>query len=69
VARRSEGGFGNTSDGGCGGAIEAHAVNISGTPTASENFSIKRVMRKKTDYQTARREVPQGPLHFSAISA
>jgi hypothetical protein len=49
VARRSEGAFGNSSDGGCGGVIVAHAVNISGAPTASKNFRIKRVMRKKTD--------------------
>jgi hypothetical protein len=49
VARKSVGGLGNSSDGGCGGAIEAHAVKISGAPTANKNFGIERLMRKNTD--------------------
>lgn len=49
IARKSEGGFGNSSEGGCGGPIVAHAVNISGAPRASKNFGVARFMRKKTD--------------------
>jgi hypothetical protein len=49
VARRSEGGFGNSNEGGCGGPIVAHAVNISGALRASKNFGMQRFMRKKTD--------------------
>jgi hypothetical protein len=48
TARKSDGGFGNSNDGGCGGAIVAQAVSTSSAHgTASilaENF-----MRKKTD--------------------
>jgi hypothetical protein len=70
AARRSEGGFGNSSDGGCGGAIEAHAVNISGIPTASKNFGIKHVIAEEirlTDRTPAK--LPRQPLDSSAISA
>jgi hypothetical protein len=49
IARKSEGGFGNSSEGGCGGPIVAHAVNISGAPRARKNFGEAHFMRKKTD--------------------
>jgi hypothetical protein len=49
VARKSEGGFGNSSEGGCGGPIVAHAVNISGALRANKNVGMERFMRKKTD--------------------
>jgi len=49
AARKSKGGFGNSNDGGCGGPTVAHAVNINGTPTASKNFGVARLIRKKTD--------------------
>jgi hypothetical protein len=49
AARKSEGGFGNSSDGGSGGPIVAHAVNISGVPRANKSFEVERLMRKKTD--------------------
>jgi len=47
VARKSEGGFGNARDGGCGGPIVAHAVNINSAPIARKNVSVERLMRKK----------------------
>ena len=49
VARKSEGGFGNSSEGGCGGPMVAHAVNISGVIRANKNVGMERFMRKKTD--------------------
>jgi len=49
VARRSDGGFGNCSEGGCGGPIVAHAVNINGVPRANKSVEAKRFMRKKTE--------------------
>jgi hypothetical protein len=52
TARRSVGAFGNFSDGGCGGPIVAHAVNINGTPRASKSVEAERLMQTKTDYQT-----------------
>jgi len=49
TARKSEGGFGNSSDGGCGGPIVAHAVRINGAPTASRSVSVDHLMQKNTD--------------------
>src|SRR6202042_1744756 len=53
VARRSEGGLGKSSDGGCGGPIVAHAVNTNGAPRASRSFGVERLMPKEPDYQNA----------------
>ena len=52
--RRSAGGFGSCSDGGCGGAIVAHAVNITGA-AKTKSVEAERLMRKKPDYQTSLR--------------
>jgi hypothetical protein len=49
AARKSEGGFGKSSDGGCGGPTVAHAVNISGAPKVNKNFGVEHLMRKNTD--------------------
>jgi hypothetical protein len=49
VARKSVGGFGKSSDGGCGGPIVAHAVNMTEAHRASKPFVVGRFMRKKTD--------------------
>ena len=56
AARRSVGGFGNSSDGGCGGPIVAHAVIINGAPSPSKNVSGERFMEKKPDYQNSARQ-------------
>ena len=44
-------GFGNCSDGGCGGAIVAQAVSMIVAPSAASSFRPKSSMREKTDYQ------------------
>jgi hypothetical protein len=51
VARKSEGGLGNSSDGGCGGAIVAHAVSISDAPSTSILLIllIRSLMAMETD--------------------
>jgi hypothetical protein len=51
TARRSAGGFGNSSDGGCGGPIVAHAVNKAGA-AKTKIVEAEHLMRKKPDYQT-----------------
>jgi hypothetical protein len=47
-ARKSEGGLGNCSDGGCGGAIVAHAASISDAPR-SNMLLIRSLMAMETD--------------------
>jgi hypothetical protein len=44
--------LGKSSDGGCGGPIVAHAVNINGIPKTIKSIEAERLMLKKTDYQT-----------------
>jgi hypothetical protein len=53
--------LGSSSDGGCGGPIVAHAVNINGAPRASRSFGVERLMRKNTDEQNA--EVSPATCH------
>jgi hypothetical protein len=53
TARKSKGGFGNSSDGGCGGPIEAHAVIITAAPTAISSLPKRIFIQKKTDYQNS----------------
>jgi hypothetical protein len=43
--RRSAGGFGSSSDGGCGGPIVAHAVNITGA-AKTKSVEAERLMRR-----------------------
>jgi hypothetical protein len=49
IARRSEGGFGNSSEGGCGGATVAHAANISSATRGSKPVGVVRLMRNNPD--------------------
>src|SRR5579862_1976336 len=46
VARKSDGGFGKSSDGGCGGATLAHAVISNDTPRATIDLAVNPLMRK-----------------------
>lgn len=50
TARKSDGGFGKSSDGGCGGFMVAHAANIKGAANTSA-FVAGYLMEKKPDYQ------------------
>src|SRR5579872_3000595 len=45
-ARRSEGGFGNSSDGGVGGPIEAHPASAASAATATSTCPFKSFMRR-----------------------
>jgi uncharacterized membrane protein len=49
TARRSVGGLGSSSEGGCGGPIVAHAAIINGALRPNQRVSVKRLMQKKTD--------------------
>jgi len=53
TARRSEGGFGNSNDGGRGNPIVAHAVNTIGALKANRRENVDRLMR--------RNRLPEGP--------
>jgi len=62
VARRSDGGFGNSSDGGRGGPIDAHPANQSGAPNAIDSrigghFMGKEIRKEKTNRTDAQQEL------------
>jgi len=60
AARKSVGALGNSSDGGCGGPIVAHAVNVTVNVSAlraGKSVSRQRLMQKK---QTTRARVGAG---------
>jgi hypothetical protein len=46
TARKSEGGFGKSKEGGCGGATLAHAVISNDAPRATKDFAVNPLMRK-----------------------
>jgi hypothetical protein len=53
-ARKSDGGFGNSSDGGLGGPIDAHPQRQKQPATISNIFPVRTLMRRTTDYITRR---------------
>jgi hypothetical protein len=56
TARKSDGGFGNLSDGGCGGFGLPQAVKTSWMPRIGRIVREKRLMRQKSDYQNNGKE-------------
>jgi hypothetical protein len=48
-ARKSLGGFCNSSEGGSGGPMDAQPTNISGTYSATNSLETESVMRKEKD--------------------
>jgi hypothetical protein len=49
TARKSAGGFGKSSEGGCGGPIEAQADITAAAPNATSIFPHRIFMQKTTD--------------------
>lgn len=62
TARRSDGGLGKYSEGGCGGFIVAHPMNIDGAANTS-SFVAGNRMEKKTDYQKRRTQFGHTSAH------
>jgi hypothetical protein len=51
VARRSEGGLGNSSDGGMGAPVEAQPTRIPADKKARTSLTVSRFMEEATGYQ------------------
>jgi hypothetical protein len=65
VARRSDGGLGNSSDGGCGGVIDAHAESITSDPNiAAVKCPVASFMQKHQPTRTECSQRMRAISHF-----